>query len=485
LAAVLWAGAPAAAAAESAPPPPSIVVILADDLGIGDVCSYGACEAGRSTPNIDALARAGARFTQAYSAAPICSPSRAALLTGRYQNRFGHEFNPNGIERGQRESLGTPLTEILLPQCLKKRGYATGIVGKWHLGPAPAQHPMERGFDEFFGFLHGAKLFFPSLREPGIHFVAEAPKQGKEKTEQNPLNPMMRGRQPIEEPDYLTDAFTREAVSFIERHRAEPFFLYVPYNAPHTPLMVDDERYRRFAGIADEGQRIHAAMMSALDDGVGAIVDALRHAELLESTLVVFASDHGCPTNIEVCSNDGLRGGKRVLLEGGIRIPLLAAWTGTIAPGRTIDAPVSLLDLVPTALELAGAKPPADRELDGRSLAPLLRGEVDTLDRDTLFWRHGTNWAVRSGSMKLIGFAGREAPLLFDLASEAGESRDLAAEQPQAVAALTRLYRDWEVEMVDPLWDSGGTIRVSLDDVLAGKPMVPLKGPQPGAVELP
>jgi arylsulfatase A-like enzyme len=475
----------AAARAAEAARPTNLVVILADDLGIGDVCAYQSCVPGRATPSIDALARLGARFTQAYSAAPICSPARAALLTGRYQQRFGHEFNPDGIERGARERLGTPLTERLLPQYLKERGYATGIVGKWHLGPAPPQHPMERGFDEFFGFLHGAKLFFPSLDEPGIHFVAEAPKQGKEKTEQNPLNPMMRGREPVKEPEYLTDAFTREAVSFIERHRDQPFFLYVPYNAPHTPLMVDDARYQKFADIADEGQRIHAAMMSALDDGVGAIVEALRRADLLDRTLVLFASDHGCPTNIDVCSNDGFRGGKRVLLEGGVRIPLLAVWTGTIAPGRDVATPVSLLDVVPTALEVAGAPAPSDRELDGRSLVPLLRGDTDTVERDALFWRHGTNWAIRSGEWKLVGFAGHDGPLLFDLASEDGESRDLAAEKPEMVAALGRRYREWEAEMVEPLWSSGGSIWISLDDLLAGKPMVPLDGPRPGAVELP
>ena len=220
-------------------------------------------------------------------------------MTGRYPQRFGHEFNPDGIERGARESLGTPLTEVLLPQYLKPRGYATGIIGKWHLGPAPAQHPMERGFDEFFGFVHGAKLYYPTVKEPGIHWVAEEAKVGKEKTEQNPKNPMMRGREPVSEPGYLTDAFTREAVSFIERHRAEPFFLYVPFNAPHTPLMVDDARYDEFAGVAGESRRVHAAMMGALDDGVGAIVAALRSNGLLEKTLVVFASDNGCPTNID------------------------------------------------------------------------------------------------------------------------------------------------------------------------------------------
>jgi arylsulfatase A-like enzyme len=483
--ALLTAAPSRAAAQRASTTQQNVVIILADDLGIGDVCAYGSCDAGRATPNLDALARAGARFTQAYAAAPICSPSRAALLTGRYPQRFGHEFNPDGIERGARESLGTPLSERLLPEYLKPRGYATGIVGKWHLGPAPPQHPLERGFDEFFGFAHGAKLYYRTVEEPGIHWIAEAAREGKEKTEQNPKNPLMRGREPVTEPTYLTDAFTREAVAFIERRRAEPFFLYVPYNAPHTPLMVDDARYGKFAGVAGESRRVHAAMMSALDDGVGAIVDALRRAGLMEKTLVVFASDHGCPTNIDACSNDGLRGGKRILLEGGVRIPMLALWEGTLEPGRVITEMVSLLDLVPTAIELGGAAKPADGVLDGISLAALLRGDEKTIGREDLFWRHGTNWAVRRGDWKLIGFAGRDQPLLFDLSSEAGETRDLASLRPVQVAALTRRYREWEAKTVAPLWDSGGNLWIALDEVMAGKPMRPLKGPQPGAVAIP
>jgi len=274
-------------------------------------------------------------------------------------------------------------------------------------------------------------------------------------------------------------------VSFIERHYAEPFFLYVPYNAPHTPLMVDDARYQKFAGVADEPHRVHAAMMGALDEGVGAIVETLRKNGLLEKTLVVFASDHGCPTNIGACSNDGLRGGKRILLEGGVRVPMLALWPGTLEAGRVIDEPVSLLDLAATVVDLAGANPPTERKLDGESLAPLLRGATRKLDREALFWRHGTNWAVSRGDWKLIGFEGLEHPLLFDLSSAAGETRDVRAEKPEVVAELTRLYRDWESGMVEPRWDSGGILWIALDKVLAGAPMKPLKAQQPGAVAIP
>jgi arylsulfatase A-like enzyme len=233
-------------------------------------------------------------------------------------------------------------------------------------------------------------------------------------------------------------------------------------------------------------------MMAALDDGVGEIVAALRRTGIADDTLVLFASDHGCPTNTGVCSNQDLLGGKRVLLEGGVRVPLLAAWDERIAGGRVVDEPVSLLDVVPTAIELAGAatstsgeraRAAPGRELDGRSLVPLLRGEEGARGHDSLFWRHGPNWAVRQGSWKLVQFAG-QPPLLFDL-SERGERADVAAAHPEVVADLTRRYRAWEAEMVEPAWPNGGSIWASLDDLLAGKPIRPLAAPASGAVELP
>ena len=302
---------------------------------------------------------------------------------------------------------------------------------------------MERGFDEYFGFAHGAKLYYPTVKEPGIHWVAEEAKVGKEKTEQNPKNPLMRGRDPVTEPGYLTDAFTREAVSFIERHRAEPFFLYVPYNAPHTPLMVDDARYAEFAGVAGESRHVHAAMMSALDDGVGAIVAALRNNGLLEKTLVVFASDNGCPTNIDACSNDSLRGGKRILLEGGIRIPMLALWPGKLEPGRVITEPVILLDLAPTidrARRRRATRRSRARRQESRAAAAR-RGE-DTGSRSAvLAARHQLGGAQRRPEADRVRGA-RSAVALRSFERGRGERRyrRVAAEdRGQAHEALSRL----------------------------------------------
>jgi arylsulfatase A-like enzyme len=468
---------PGAARSERAP---NVIVILADDLGYGDLCAYG-CANGR-TPHIDALAASGARFTSAYVTAPVCSPSRAGLMTGRYQQRFGHEFNPGGGGRDQKEALGTPLTERLFPQYLKERGYATGAVGKWHLGALPRFLPTARGFDEFFGFSGAAHLYLhPSV--PNVHFVDRGGHSRGKPLEVDPNNPILRGNQPVDEPAYLTEAFTREAVSFIERHHAEPFFLYLAYNAPHTPLQVTDKYYDRFPEIKDEGHRIFAAMVSALDDGVGEVVAAVEKAGLASSTLIVFASDNGCAMYTEACSNGPLLGGKLTFFEGGMRVPFLATWQGTIAPGQVIDAEVSTLDLLPTALELAGASPPADRTLDGKSLLPLLRGQDRAPTHDRLVWRNGESWALRDGPWKLVRYHD-QPPFLFNLDADLGESRNLASSMAERVGALDRLFDAWQKDKVAPLWFPRKPMYVSLEDIVERKPMRLLEAPEPGAIQI-
>jgi arylsulfatase A-like enzyme len=474
-----------AQAQRAAERPPNLVIILADDLGYGDVCAYG-CTTTR-TPNIDAIARSGARFTQGYVTAPVCSPSRAGLMTGRYQQRFGHEVNAGGVGRAAKEGLGTPLDERMLPRYLKDRGYTTGMVGKWHLGSTEAQHPMSRGFDEYFGFLHGGNLYLDPLEQPGVHTIERGPEESGQ--HRNPVNPILRGRQPVDEPALLTEAFTREAVSFIDRHRAEPFFLYVAYNAPHTPLQITDKYYDRFPDEKDEARRIYAGMLSALDDGVGAITAAIERAGITERTLVVFASDNGCATYTEACSNGPLLGGKLTPFEGGFRVPFLASWKGTIAPGRVIDAPVSTLDLLPTALEMSRstAAPPdgaPPKPLDGESLLPLLRGERDSLGRDTLVWRLGDHYAVRHRDWKLVQFLDFP-PMLFDLAADPGERHDLVAKNAKELAELQAIYQSWNAQTVKPLWTTRGDLWVRLQDLLDGKPLKTLGGPGPGIVRFP
>lgn len=398
---------------------PNVIVILADDLGYGDLGCYGG---ELPTPHIDAMAARALRFTDAYVSAPVCSPSRAGLLTGRYQQRFGHEHNPGPVTPENRDTFGLPLTERTMADRLRAAGYATGIVGKWHLGVADRFHPLERGFDECYAFLEGWHFYTDLDRDHRIVY---------------------RNREAIrEEADYLTDVLTREGEAFIERHRDEPFFLYLSYNAVHTPLEATDRYLARFPGIEDPKRRTFAAMLSALDDGVGRVLAKLEDLGLARDTLVVFLSDNGGPTAVTTASNAPLRGGKAELLEGGIRIPWIVQWPGRVAPG-VCDAPVIALDLLPTALSAAGTALPAEPPLDGADLVPLLTGREARPPHEALFWRIGPRAAARRGQWKLVRDGG--APwALFDLAGDVGETRDLAAERPAMVGELVAAHREWE-----------------------------------------
>lgn len=426
---------------------PNIVLIVADDLGYGELGCQGNPEI--PTPAIDSIARNGARLTHGYVSAPVCCPSRAGLLTGRYQTRFGHEFNLIGRDN-LKPDAGLPLEETTLAACLKQAGYATGIVGKWHLGGTPPYHPLRRGFDEFFGFLHEGHFFArPPYRGLTTRLRANEPPYDE-------ANPILRGDTPVEEPEYLTHAFTREAVAFIDRHQAHPFFLYLPYNAIHSPMQAKVEDVRRFQGtILDEQRRVFAGMLAPLDEGVGAVLARLRQHGLANNTLLFFISDNGGPTAELTSSNQPLRGGKGQLFEGGIRVPFLAQWPGTIPPGTVVHQPVCAIDIFPTAAAAAGARPPA-KPWDGVDLLPLLSGRAPGAPHRSLFWRYGMNVALRQGDWKLVRQRepGREAPAfqLFDLAHDAAESRDLAADRPELVRSLEAELRRLNSGMVAPRW---------------------------------
>src|SRR5579875_2853168 len=359
---------------------PNIVIILADDLGYADL-GYQGCR-DIPTPHIDSLARGGVRCTNGYVSGPYCSPTRAGLLTGRYQQRFGHEFNPGNTADVH---VGLPLTETTLADRLKAAGYATGLVGKWHLGQAPSLRPRRRGFDEFFGFLGGAHPYVPGKGAP-----------------------IYRGDSVVEEKEYLTDAFGREAVSFVERHKDHPFFLYLAFNAVHTPMDATDARLARFASISDASRRTYAAMLTAMDESVGKVLDALRSAGLEEDTLIFFLSDNGGPTmlgtTINASRNDPFRGSKRTTLEGGIHVPFVVQWKGKLSAGRVYDRPVIQLDILPTALAAAGVAAAPDWRLDGVNLLPHLAGEASAPPHDNLYWRMGEQTAIRRGDWKLVRY---------------------------------------------------------------------------------
>ncbi len=428
--------------------PPNIVVILADDLGYADVGFHGLSDL--QTPNIDSLAAGGVRFTNGYVSCPYCSPTRAGLLTGRYQTRFGHEFNPGGAN--QQGNIGLPLTETTIANRLKAANYKTGLIGKWHQGAKPEFHPNKRGFDTFFGFYGGQHTYLP---------------------EKNPT--VFRGSEPVDEQEYLTDAFAREAVKFIDDNQADPFFLYLAFNAVHTPLDYTNDRFERFANIEDPQRRKYAAMLVALDEGIGRVLNTLREKGLEENTIVFFLSDNGGPvmesTSINGSNNAPLRGSKRTTLEGGIRVPFVVQWKGTLPAGRVFPHPIIQLDVLPTVLAAAGAPAEGDKKLDGVNLLPYLTGENKGRPHEDLFWRLGPQRAVRHGDWKLVQYdvnaddftpGTREnsrrgqpevsPPKLYNLLVDPGETRDLSAENPDRVAELEKLWQAWNAEQAAPLW---------------------------------
>ena len=429
--------------------PPNIVLILADDLGYCDSELYG-CDT-IPTPKINRIAEEGVLFTAGYVTSPVCSPSRAGLLTGRYQQRYGHEFLPSD------ESVGLPPGEATLADAMRRAGYRTGMVGKWHLGVGEEFHPIHRGFDEFFGVVDWGSDYIDPTREdvkssrPGQK-TAQASKTAPVATwgGRGGVNAVRRGTQVVEEGDYLTDAFTREAVAFIDDHGGRPFFLYLPYTAVHQPLQVTSKYYDRFAHMDDESARIFAAMASSMDDGVGSVLEALERNGLQENTMVIFLSDNGAGV-ADYCSNEPLRLGKQTLFEGGVRVPFIMKWPGRISAGMTYDHPVSALDIFPTAMAAAGhAEPSTDRPGDGVDLVPYLNGSIDGRPHDTLYWRSGPNWAIREGDWKLIHAGDRY--WLYDLSQDIGEQKNLAAERPEIVEKLKNVYDRWNSEMIEPLW---------------------------------
>lgn len=405
---------------------PNIVLIVADDLGYGGIGAYGEREL--PTPHIDSIAANGVRYTSGYVSCPVCSPTRAGLMTGRYQQRFGHEFNP-GPAQDANDTFGLPLTEITVADRLKKLGYATGMVGKWHLGYRPDYHPLKRGFDEFFGFLGGAHSFVDPLGDRA--------------------NPILRGTEAVDEKEYLTDAFAREAVAFIERRKGGPFFLYLPFNAVHAPMQAAQKYLDRFASITDPLRRTHAAMISAMDDGVGRVLDALKKNDLTGNTLVFFISDNGGPTQVNTSRNRPLSGVKGQVREGGIRVPFLMQWPGKIRAGTVADHPVIALDIHPTAIAAAGGKLDTAMKLDGVDLVAHLNAK--TAPHEALYWRFGEQHAVRKGDWKLADVAG-EAPQLYNLAKDVGEATNLAGSEPGKLAEMQKAYDAWNAQLVEPLW---------------------------------
>jgi len=420
------------------PRKPNLVILFADDLGYGDIGCYGSPDV--PTPHIDGLAKQGVRFTDGYVSASVCSPSRVALLTGRYQQRFGHEFNSGPPAREAEVGFGLPKNATILPQILKPQGYRSAIFGKWHLGVREGYHPLDRGFDEFTGFLPGANDFVTS-KTPGAR-IAAVRGEG-EATPATRQHTLVRGRTAFEDDRYQTDLLAEEAVRFIDRHKANPFFLYLAFNAVHTPLHATERYLDRFPTIKNPKHRMLAAMTAAMDDAVGAVLDKLRGQNLDRDTMVVFLSDNGCPVITGAGTNHPLNGEKCTYFEGGIRVPYVLRWTGRVPAGVTYRQPVVSRDIIPTFLAKQGG-------FDGANLLPYLNGRPGA-PHEALSWRAGNGRAIRKGKWKLLEF-GESYSRLFDLDADIGEKRDLSAQHPTVVRDLRAQTKQWSDAMSKPAW---------------------------------
>ncbi len=445
---------------------PNIVLIVADDLGYGELGCYGGTEI--PTPHLDSLADSGVRFTSGYVTAPFCAASRAALMTGRYQTRFGFEFNPIGAVN-TKPGIGLPVAERTLADHLRSTGYATSLVGKWHLGGTADFHPQRRGFDEFFGFLHEGHFFVPSPWSNVTTWVRRktlpngnqgrwtskdsrtiwSTHLGSDEPPYDADNPILRSSQPVSESANLTDAFTREACDFIQRSKAQPFFLCLSFNAVHSPLQGEDRYMRKFSHIDDVQRRIFASMLSHLDDAIGTVIASIREQALAERTLVVFLSDNGGPTKELTSSNAPLKGGKGNLYEGGVRVPFILSWPGHLTPGVS-DTVVSSVDIASTVVRLAGVASAKSLPLDGQDLVDAQTNSVSLQER-SLFWRVGGKRAIRHGDWKLVRMSNDWE--LYNLQDDLSETHNVSARYPEIVRDLSETWMKWDAQQLSPLWN--------------------------------
>lgn len=418
---------------------PNIIIIITDDQGYADVGFNGCADI--PTPNIDRIAKSGVVFSNGYVSYAVCAPSRAGLITGRYQDRFGYSRNP--LYRPFDENVGLPVTEQTLPELLQRSGYRTMGIGKWHLGVHQKFRPWNRGFNEFFGFLGGGHRYFPE--EYNIVNQDSATNET-----QSYRTKLIRNETVIEESEYLTDALSREAVSFIERNKQQPFFLYLAYNAPHTPLQATPKYLNRFEYIKDPKRKTYAAMVSAVDDGVGIILDKLKQLNLTENTLVIFLSDNGGPENVNGSNNGPLRGGKGSLFEGGIRVPFAIQWPSLIKANTRYDQPVISLDIFATIVSnITGAVKPKNT-LDGVNLLPYLNGKKSGSPHEYLFWRQydQKNFAVvhQSGLKELI--IKDSSFNLYNLKTDIGENTNI--NNKKMMSDFKQQRKKWEDNTVAP-----------------------------------
>ncbi len=420
---------------------PNMIVVMCDDLGYADVGFNGCTDI--PTPNIDRIAQNGVQCTSGYVSYSVCGPSRAGFITGRYGQRFGFERNPQ--YRPDDPNMGLPKEERTFGEVLRPVGYVSGIVGKWHLGAHDSNHPLNRGFDFFYGHLGGGHRYLPEE-------LVIKDSQAAQNESQSYQTWILRNHEAVPPTKYLTDEFSDAAVEFVTENKDKPFFLFLSYNAPHTPLQATEKYLSRFKQIKDEKRRTYAAMVSAVDDGVGLLLDRLAELKLEENTIVVFLSDNGGPSNKNASNNTPLKGQKSDVWEGGFRVPYAMQWKGVIPAGVKYDNPVSALDIMATIVELAKAPVDAERPLDGVNLIPYLTGKNAGVPHDTIYLRKfdQQRYAVRRGDFKLVIPGDGKKAMLYNLEQDIGETTNLAGKHPEKLQELDEARLKWSSELIEP-----------------------------------
>ncbi|NNE01397.1 MAG: sulfatase-like hydrolase/transferase [Pirellulaceae bacterium] len=432
---------------------PNIVLILCDDLGYADVGFNGSTDI--TTPSLDQLAKNGTIFSSAYVAHPFCGPSRMGLMTGRYPHSFGSPFNlPNsGLGIEQYNAKGIDENEPLISTVLQDAGYFTGAVGKWHMGIQPQFHPNRRGFDDFYGFLGGGHMYFPEKFAP---IYQRQSKNGVEHINEYVL-PLEHNGVDVEETEYITDGLSREAARFAKAAAQEdkPFFLYLAFNAPHTPLEAKAEDLAKFADIQDEKRRTYAAMVYAVDRGVGQLVDTLKSTGELENTLIVFLSDNGGKIGAGA-NNAPLTQGKGSICEGGFRVPMFFHWPASVPAGVRYDHPVSALDFYPTFARLAGATIASGKQIDGKDIWDAFLADRSPRQGETIFalrhWNGFHNVGIRKDQWKASKRGPNSPWNLFNLDDDISESNDLSGKHPEIVSEMVDEGRKWSQSHTQPRW---------------------------------
>lgn len=403
---------------------PNVIVVLIDDAGYVDFGFMGSKDL--ETPNIDSLAKNGIIFTDAHVSATVCAPSRAGIITGKYQQRFGFEANDTGYGNSGDIGLADDVTTIA--NVFQKNKYKTIAIGKWHLGAKPTDHPNQRGFDEFYGFLGGSRSYFPT-------------KKTNEKTR------LQRNGKEVELTEYLTDALGNASIRFIEENKSKPFFMYLAFNAVHTPMEAKKADLNKFK---NHPRKTLAAMTWCLDENIGKLRSKLKELNLLDNTLIYFLSDNGGAHNNE-SSNGHLKGWKGNKFEGGQRVPFIMSWPAQLESARKYDGLTSSLDIFPTSLAAANIKKDPDLHLDGVDLLPYLRSEKSGNPHDILYWRKLEESAVRMGNYKLISLKNFDY-VMYDLSKDIAETNDISRKENAKADELLQKLNAWENTLSQPLW---------------------------------